>query len=129
MIGIIGGTGLYAMQELQTPRARAVSTPFGAPSAPLMTGILRGREVVFLARHGLEHQLLPGEINFRANIWALRSPGFVTLFAVSPVGALRRKTTPADLPRPPRSPAFPRGRVAPAFSAAGWWAMVLTTRP
>jgi len=62
MIGIIGGSGLYAMQELGTPRARTVTTPFGAPSSPLMTGTLRGREVAFLARHGLQHQLLPGEI-------------------------------------------------------------------
>jgi len=84
MIGIIGGTGLYAMQELQTPRAHTVSTPFGAPSAPLMTGMLRGREVVFLARHGLEHQLLPGEINFRANIWALKNLGVRTVIGVDP---------------------------------------------
>src|SRR5207249_12117149 len=73
MIGIIGGTGLYAMQELQTPRARGVSTPLGAPSAPLMTGILRAREVVFLAPPGLAHDMLSGAPTFRANIWALMS--------------------------------------------------------
>ena len=82
MIGIIGGSGLYAMGELGTPRAHTVTTPFGAPSSPLMTGTLHGREVAFLARHGLQHQLLPGEINFRANIWALKSLGVRTVIGV-----------------------------------------------
>src|ERR1700739_980506 len=58
MIGIIGGTGLYAMEELRATRVHTLTTPFGAPSAPLTTGTLRGREVAFLARHGLEHHLL-----------------------------------------------------------------------
>src|SRR6267378_3852987 len=93
MIGIIGGSGLYAMRELGTPRAHTVTTPFGAPSSPLMTGTLHGREVAFLARHGLQHQLLPGEINFRANIWALKSLGVRTVIGVSAVGSLREEKT------------------------------------
>src|SRR6266513_4419084 len=109
MIGIIGGTGLYAMQELQTPRAHTVSTPFGAPSAPLMTGMLRGREVVFLARHGLEHQLLPGEINFRANIWALKNLGVRTVIGVSAVGSLRAEIHPGELALPSQYLDFTRG--------------------
>ena len=97
MIGIIGGTGLYAMRELGTPRTRTVSTPFGAPSAPLVTGTLHGREVAFLARHGLQHQLLPGEINFRANIWALKNLGVRTVIGVSAVGSLRAEIHPGEL--------------------------------
>ncbi len=75
MIGIIGGTGLCQMAELAAPRAQEMTTPFGPPSAPPLLGTLRGRAVAFLARHGLRHEYLPGEINFRANIWALEEPG------------------------------------------------------
>ncbi len=59
MIGIIGGTGLYQMDELQVTQVREVTTPFGAPSAPIVLGMLQGRNVAFLARHGLHHDLLP----------------------------------------------------------------------
>src|SRR2546429_3835786 len=128
MIGIIGGTGLYAMQELQTPRARAVSTPFGAPSAPLMTGILRGREVVFLARHGLEHQLLPGEINFRANIWALKSLGVRTVIGVSAVGSLRAEIHPGELALPSQYLDFTRGTRAASFFGGGLVAHISSAR-
>src|SRR5256884_9736275 len=119
MIGIIGGTGLYAMQELQTPRAHTVSTPFGAPSAPLMTGMLRGREVVFLPRHGLEHQLLPGEINFRANIWALKNLGVRTVIGVSAVGSLRAEIHPRELALPSQYLDFTPGTRAARFFGAG----------
>src|SRR6185312_5014234 len=89
MIGIIGGTGLYQMAELAAPRAQEMTTPFGPPSAPPLLGTLRGHAVAFLARHGLRHQYLPGEINFRANIWALKSLGVRTVIGVSAVGSLR----------------------------------------
>ena len=69
MIGIIGGTGLYRMAELQVTEVREVSTPFGPPSSPVMLGVLGQRRVAFLARHGLHHDLLPSEINFRGNIF------------------------------------------------------------
>jgi len=88
MIGIIGGTGLYAMQDLQITQAREVQTPFGAPSSPLTLGKLHGQDVAFLARHGLQHHLIPSEINFRANIWALKSLGARTVIGVSVVGGL-----------------------------------------
>ncbi|HEY1492605.1 MAG TPA: hypothetical protein VGF35_08240 [Steroidobacteraceae bacterium] len=81
MLGIIGGTGLYAMPGLEARHSHRVQTPFGDPSAPLVHGTLAGRAVVFLARHGLEHQFLPGEINFRANIWALKDAGVRTIIA------------------------------------------------
>src|SRR5438067_5187310 len=100
MIGIIGGTGLYAMQELAATRTHTVATPYGAPSAPLTIGTLRGREVAFLARRGLEDQLLPGEVKFRAKIWALKSLGVRTVIGVSAVGSLRLWCQPGDLALP-----------------------------
>src|SRR5438105_126017 len=79
MIGIIGGTGLYQMDDLQEVQTREVTTPFGAPSSRLILGRLQGQSIAFLARHGIGHALLPSEINFRANIWALKSAGVRTV--------------------------------------------------
>src|SRR5579883_3412611 len=86
MIGIIGGTGLYRMEGLEVTRSAEVDTPFGRPSGPVMLGRLAGRDSAFLPRHGLNHDLLPSEINFRANIWALKSVGVRTVIGVSAVG-------------------------------------------
>jgi 5'-methylthioadenosine phosphorylase len=129
MIGIIGGSGLYAMRELGTPRAHTVTTPFGAPSAPLMTGTLHGREVAFLARHGLQHQLLPGEINFRANIWALKSLGVRTVIGVSAVGSLREEIRPGDLALPSQYLDFTRGTRAASFFGGGLVAHISSAQP
>src|SRR5579862_9224580 len=100
MIGIIGGTGLYAMQDLQVTQVREVQTPFGNPSSPLTLGKLRGQDVAFLARHGTQHHLIPSEINFRANVWALKSVGARTVIGVSAVGSLREEIRPGDLALP-----------------------------
>jgi 5'-methylthioadenosine phosphorylase len=129
MIGIIGGTGLYGMQALQSPQARTVATPFGSPSAPLMLGMLHGREVAFLARHGLHHELLPGEINFRANIWALKSVGVRTLIGVSAVGSLREEIRPGDLVLPSQYLDFTRGTRVASFFGAGLVAHVSSAQP
>jgi len=129
MIGIIGGTGLYAMPELIAPRAHAVMTPFGAPSAPLMLGTLRGSEVAFLARHGLRHELLPGEINFRANIWALKSLGVHTIIGVSAVGSLRADIRPGNLALPSQYLDFTRGTRVASFFGGGFVAHVSTAHP
>ncbi|HYL02279.1 MAG TPA: MTAP family purine nucleoside phosphorylase [Steroidobacteraceae bacterium] len=129
MIGIIGGTGLYAMHELHGLSSAEVPTPFGAPSAPLVRGTLGGREVAFLARHGLHHQLLPGEINFRANIWALKSIGVRTVIAVSAVGSLREEIRPGDLALPSQYLDFTRGTRAASFFGRGVVAHVSTARP
>ena len=74
-IGIIGGSGLYDMAELTDRREERIVTPFGEPSAPYVTGTLRGKKVAFLARHGLGHKLLPTELNFRANIYGFKALG------------------------------------------------------
>src|SRR5437660_10885999 len=129
MIGIIGGTGLYAMQELAATRTHTLATPYGAPSAPFTIGTLRGREVAFLARHGLEHQLLPGEINFRANIWALKSLGVRTVIGVSAVGSLRQEIHPGDLALPSQYLDFTRGTRAASFFGGGLVAHVSSAQP
>jgi 5'-methylthioadenosine phosphorylase len=129
MIGIIGGTGLYAMRGFGGQRAQQVPTPFGAPSAPLMLGTLAGREVAFLARHGEDHRLLPGEINSRANIWALKSVGVRTVIAVSAVGSLREDIRPGDLTLPSQFLDFTRGTRAASFFGGGVVAHVSSARP
>jgi 5'-methylthioadenosine phosphorylase len=129
MIGIIGGSGLYAMPGLESVRAQQVRTPFGDPSAPLMHGTLGGRAVIFLARHGLDHQFLPGEINFRANIWALKSCGVRTIIGVSAVGSLRQEIHPGELSLVSQYLDFTRGTRAPSFFGAGLVAHISTAQP
>lgn len=96
-IGIIGGSGLYQIEGFTRQRWRKVRTPFGAPSDALLTGELCGREVVFLPRHGRGHRLLPGELNHRANLWAMKSLGVHWVISVSAVGSLQRKYRPCDV--------------------------------
>ncbi|HUL45584.1 MAG TPA: S-methyl-5'-thioadenosine phosphorylase [Steroidobacteraceae bacterium] len=129
MIGIIGGTGLYAMRGFAGMQAQEVPTPFGAPSGPLLRGTLAGREVAFLARHGEGHRLLPGEINFRANIWALKSVGVRTVIAVSAVGSLREDIRPGELTLPSQFLDFTRGTRAASFFGGGVVAHVSSARP
>ena len=129
MLGIIGGTGLYAMRGLTKLRAQEVPTPYGAPSGPLMRGALAGREVAFLARHGEGHRLLPGEINFRANIWALKSVGVRTVIAVSAVGSLREEIRPGDLALPSQYLDFTRGSRQASFFGQGIVAHISSAQP
>jgi 5'-methylthioadenosine phosphorylase len=129
MIGIIGGTGLYQMDELQVTDVRELSTPFGGPSAPIVLGILQGRTVAFLARHGLHHDLLPGELNYRANVWALKSLGVRTIIGVSAVGSLREQIRPGDLAVPSQYIDFTRGARAASFFGRGLVAHVSTAHP
>jgi 5'-methylthioadenosine phosphorylase len=96
-IGIIGGTGLYEMEGLTDRRWVRVRTPFGDPSDALLTGTLEGRPVVFLPRHGRGHRWLPGELNHRANIWALKKLGVAWILSVSAVGSLQGRYRPCDL--------------------------------
>ena len=129
MIGIIGGTGLYRMEALQVTQTREVSTPFGPPSSPIVLGVLQGREVAFLARHGLHHDLLPGEINFRANIWALKSVGVRTVIGVSAVGSLRKEIRPGDISLPSQYLDFTKGQRAATFFGRGMVAHISTAQP
>jgi 5'-methylthioadenosine phosphorylase len=93
-LGIIGGTGLYQMEALQRLEERTLSTPFGEPSDRFIIGRIGERDVVFLSRHGQGHRLLPSEINYRANIWGMKSLGVTHLVAVSAVGSLQEKIAP-----------------------------------
>ena len=129
MIGIIGGTGLYRMEALQVTQTREVSTPFGPPSSPIVLGVLQGREVAFLARHGLHHDLLPGEINFRAKIWALKSVGVRTVIGVSAVGSLREEIRPGDISLPSQYLDFTKGQRAATFFGRGMVAHISTAHP
>ena len=129
MIGIIGGTGLYRMDGLEVTETREVDTPFGRPSAPLMLGRLGGRPIAFLARHGLQHDLLPSEINFRANLWALKSVGARTIIGVSAVGSLREEIRPGDLALPSQYLDFTKGVRAASFFGKGLVAHVSTAHP
>ena len=129
MIGIIGGTGLYRMEALQVTQTRDVSTPFGPPSSPIVLGVLQGREVAFLARHGLHHDLLPSEINFRANIWALKSVGVRTVIGVSAVGSLREEIRPGDISLPSQYLDFTKGQRAATFFGRGMVAHISTAQP
>jgi len=129
MIGIIGGTGLYQMDELQVMEVREVTTPFGPPSSPIVLGMLQGRNVAFLARHGLHHDLLPSEINYRGNIWALKSLGVRTLVGVSAVGSLREEIRPGDLALSSQYLDFTKGLRASTFFGRGLIAHVSTANP
>jgi 5'-methylthioadenosine phosphorylase len=129
MIGIIGGTGLYRMEGLEVTHSSEIRTPFGAPSGPVMRGRLAAREIAFLPRHGLHHDLLPSEINFRANIWALKSVGVRTVIGVSAVGSLREEIRPGDLALPSQYLDFTKGLRAPSFFGKGLVAHVSTAHP
>jgi len=95
-IGIIGGSGLYAMPGLSGVRKERVETPFGEPSEVFALGELEGRRVAFLARHGKGHRILPSEINFRANIYAMKALGVERILSVSAVGSLKEEHKPMD---------------------------------
>lgn len=129
MIGIIGGTGLYRMEGLEVTRSTEIDTPFGRPSGPVMLGRLAGRDIAFLARHGLHHDLLPSEINFRANIWALKAVGVRTIIGVSAVGSLRQEIRPGDLALPSQYLDFTKGLRAGSFFGRGLVAHVSTAHP
>jgi 5'-methylthioadenosine phosphorylase len=95
-IGIIGGSGLYGMPGLTAVREERVETPFGAPSEVFVLGELEGRKVAFLARHGKGHRILPTELNFRANIYAMKALGVTSILSVSAVGSLKEEHKPTD---------------------------------
>ena len=97
MIGVIGGSGLYQMAGLEAVRRVAVETPFGKPSDKLVRGRIGALELVFLPRHGIGHRWLPTEINFRANIFAMKKLGVERIISVSAVGSLRAEIAPGHL--------------------------------
>jgi 5'-methylthioadenosine phosphorylase len=99
-IGIIGGSGLYAMPGVERSREVRIATPFGKPSDAYVVGRLEGREVAFLARHGRGHLVMPSEINYRANIYGFKKLGVERIISVSAVGSLREDMRPLDVVLP-----------------------------
>lgn len=114
-IGIIGGSGLYNMPGLAGGREVRINTPFGKPSDACVLGVLEGREVAFLARHGRGHVVLPSEINFRANIYGLKKLGVERIISVSAVGSLREDLRPMDMVLPAQFFDRTRGRISTFF--------------
>src|SRR5258707_8163467 len=95
-IGVIGGSGLYAMQGLTNAREVRIKTPFGDPSDAIVVGTVEGKQVAFLARHARGHRILPGEINYRANVYALKLLGVERIISVSAVGSLKEDLRPGE---------------------------------
>jgi 5'-methylthioadenosine phosphorylase len=96
-VAILGGSGLYALAGLEEVREVRVETPFGSPSDSILVGEIEGARVAFLARHGRHHSLLPTEVNYRANIFALKSLGVERILSASAVGSMREEIRPRDV--------------------------------
>ena len=109
-IAIIGGSGLYTMPGIEDVQERVITTPFGDPSAPIFVGRLKGQTIAFLARHGIGHYLSPSEINFRANIYALKSMGVERIVGISACGSLREDYAPGDIVIPDQLFDFTKAR-------------------
>lgn len=114
-IGVIGGSGLYAMSRLENVQEVQVETPFGAPSDAYITGTLQGRDMVFLPRHGRGHRIAPSALNFRANIYGLKQLGVEWVLSVSAVGSMREDIHPGDLVLPDQFFDRTRSRVSTFF--------------
>ncbi len=97
MLAIIGGSGLTQLANLDVSHREVVRTPYGDPSGPVTFGQISGRQVAFLARHGYGHTIAPHEINYRANLWALRKSGAVGIISVASVGSIRGDLRPGDI--------------------------------
>jgi 5'-methylthioinosine phosphorylase len=116
MYAIIGGSGLAKLSALSNTRRQVTRTPYGEPSGALTFGTLAGREVVFLARHGYGHTIPPHEINYRANIWALKDLGVRGVIAVATVGGIRDEYGPGSLVVPDQIVDYTHGRKHTFFS-------------
>ncbi len=116
-LAIIGGSGLYAMPGLRDSREMGIVTPFGKPSAPVVVGSIEDCRVAFLARHGIGHHISPSEINFRANIYALKLLGAEHIVSISACGSLREDYAPGDIVIPDQLFDFTRRRISSFFEA------------
>jgi 5'-methylthioadenosine phosphorylase len=129
ILGVIGGSGLYDIPELNIAREIAVETPFGAPSGPVVEGDIEGRKVFFLARHGKGHFLTPSEVPYRANVWAMKRLGVTHLLSVSAVGSLQEQIVPGHLVVPDQLIDRTRGQRAATFFEGGAVAHVALADP
>ena len=129
MLAIIGGTGLAQLKDLQILETYDISTPFGMPSCPVVRGRRGDHEILFLTRHGSQRHHLPHEINYRANIYALKSIGATQIIGISACGSLREAIAPGDLALPTQYFDWTRGRRANSFFGDGVAAHVSTAEP
>jgi 5'-methylthioadenosine phosphorylase len=128
LVGVIGGSGLYQMDALSHPQQHIVDTPFGSPSGPIVTGEVAGVPVAFIARHGQGHRLLPSEVPYRANVYALKKMGVRYILSVSAVGSLSESMAPMDMVLPDQFIDLTRLR-ANSFFGAGAVAHVSMAQP
>ena len=129
MLAIIGGTGLYDLPGLQLTDRLSTPTPFGSPSGDIARGRLHDHEILFLARHGAGHRLLPHEVNYRANVFALKRAGATMLLGFSAVGSLALEVAPGTLAMPEQYVDWTRGGRDRSFFGGGVAAHVSTARP
>ncbi len=115
ILAIIGGTGLDALNVLHVDKREVINTPFGEPSGPVTRGDLFGQEVLFLPRHGYNHNLPPHQVNYRANLWALREAGADSILAVAAVGGIRADMGPGRLVIPDQIVDYTWGRPSTFF--------------
>jgi 5'-methylthioinosine phosphorylase len=119
MLAVIGGSGLSKLASLEVTQRKAVRTPYGEPSGALTFGRIRSTEMVFLARHGYGHTVAPHEVNYRANLWALKDAGVTSVVSVASVGGIRRDVLPGALMVPDQIIDYTWGRSATFFEGAG----------
>lgn len=129
MLAFVGGTGLYGLEALESPEDLDADTPFGKASAPPRKGRIGGREVLFLPRHGKGHALLPSEINYRANVFALKRAGARQVVSVSAVGSLREEVAPGHFAVPAQYVDMTKGARKATFFGEGVVAHVSTAAP
>ncbi len=110
VLAVIGGSGLYHFPTLKDVESVEINTPFGKPSAPVILGTLAGKRVAFLARHGIGHHISPSEVNYRANIYALKALGAQRVVSVSACGSLRQDYAPGHIVIPDQLFDFTRNR-------------------
>jgi 5'-methylthioadenosine phosphorylase len=129
MLAIIGGTGLYDLAGMQITQEHDPDTPFGRASGPVLRGRLHGQQILFLARHGAGHRLLPHEVNYRANVFALKAAGATQILGFSAVGSLSEPVAPGELAMPSQYFDWTRGARAGTFFGGGVAAHVSTALP
>ena len=129
MLAIVGGTGLYELPGLAITHRSRAATPFGDPSGEILRGRMGSNEVLFLARHGSGHRLLPHEVNYRANVFALKQAGATMLLGFSAVGSLAIELKPGDLAMPEQYFDWTRGQRQRTFFGEGVAAHVSTAKP
>lgn len=129
MLAIVGGTGLYELSGLEVLREHPAETPFGQASGPVLEGRLHGQPVLFLARHGKGHRHLPHEVNYRANVFALKRAGATQMLGISAVGSLAEAAAPGHFAMPEQYIDFTRGRRVGSFFGEGVAAHISTAKP